>query len=189
MNRHPATNHDPARQPWRRLYRRERLAEIANTVLSWLYWVIVLLSVAAWLFFFFRPTAANAQARATADGVLTVEVFGNSAMVITPRPSADLPYKLDIYRLDGLQRVEQALNQQLPQNEADARAWMMENQQRIQRELGPQAVATANGMALMHYYGIDRIPAIVIDRKTVVYGVTDVDAAIQRAHVSMQGGS
>ena len=130
-----------------------------------------------------------ASSLAPAQGVLTVEVFANSAMPITPHAGAGLPYKLDIYRLDGLQQVEQALNQQLPQNEADAREWMMQNQQRIQRELGPQAVATANGMALMHYYGIDRIPAIVIDRKTVVYGVTDVDAAIQRAHVSMQGGS
>lgn len=50
---------------------------------------------------------------AQAQGVLTVEVFANSAMHITPVPAQGqaLPYKLSVYRLDALQRIETTLNQ------------------------------------------------------------------------------
>ena len=119
---------------------------------------------------------------AQAQGVLTVEVFANSAMHITPVPAQGqaLPYKLSVYRLDALQRIETTLNQQLPQKEADARAWLQANQARLKREVTPQAVAAANGIALAHHYKIKRLPAMVIDRKAVVYGLTDVGAAIER---------
>ena len=119
---------------------------------------------------------------AQAQGVLTVEVFANSAMHITPVPAQGqaLPYKLSVYRLDALQRIETTLNQQLPQKEADARAWLQANQARLKREVTPQAVAAANCIALAHHYKIKRLPAMVIDRKAVVYGLTDVGAAIER---------
>ena len=119
---------------------------------------------------------------AQAQCVLTVEVFANSAMHITPVPAQGqaLPYKLSVYRLDALQRIETTLNQQLPQKEADARAWLQANQARLKREVTPQAVAAANGIALAHHYKIKRLPAMVIDRKAVVYGLTDVGAAIER---------
>lgn len=118
---------------------------------------------------------------ATAAGVLTVEVFANSAMHVTPEPSANLPYQLKVYRIDGLRQVEQAINQQLPQTEAQAREWLAKNQQRLRRQYASQATAAANGVALMQRYKLSRVPAIVINRRVVVYGLTDVDAAIARA--------
>ena len=68
----------------------------------------------------FGLLAALALAGAAhAQGVLTVEVFANSAMHITPRPDQRLPYQLKVYRMDGLQQLEASLNQQLPKNEGD----------------------------------------------------------------------
>lgn len=173
--------HDPERQPWRRLYRRERLAEIANSAASWLYWLLVGLLVIGWLCIFFWPTAANAQASPATDGVLTVEVFANSAMVIKPTPSPQLPYKLNVYRIDGLHGIEQELNQQLPQSEEQARQWMFQHQDEIAERYGDRVASAARGLTLMMRYRLNRVPAIVINQRVVVYGMTDIKAAIARA--------
>lgn len=122
--------------------------------------------------------AASAQAQPARGGIVSVEVFANSAMPITPEPGARVPYTLHIYRLDALQRIEQSISAQLPQTEAEARIWLQANQARIKREVTPQAIAAARGIGLAKTYAIKRLPAIVINRKIVVYGLTDVDAAI-----------
>lgn len=124
---------------------------------------------------------SRAQAQTPAMPI-TVEVFANSAMHITPAGEArsELPYKIDVYYVDGLQMLEQSLNQELPQTEPEARQWLAENQARIQREVAPVAIAAANGMALAQHFKIKRLPAIVIDRKAVVYGLTDVTEAVER---------
>lgn len=130
---------------------------------------------------------AAALAPAQAQSVLTVEVFANSAMHVTPQPSDELPYKLTIYRLDGLQQMEQTLNQQLPQDEAQAQEWMLRHQKQIAERYRAHIISAANGMTMMMRYRLNRLPAIVIDQRTVVYGLTDVDAAIERAQQHAHG--
>ncbi|WP_284427453.1 TIGR03757 family integrating conjugative element protein [Acidovorax sp. SUPP1855] len=118
-------------------------------------------------------------------GVTQVEVFANSAMLVTPQRSDR--FKLDIYRLDAMARVQQSINQGLPQNEADARAWLAANEARIRRQVQPVVANAANGITLAMHYRIDRLPAIVVNRQTVVFGMTDVNAALaafQRARSS-----
>ena len=135
--------------------------------------------------------APGAQAQQQKDAptvaVSAVEVFANSAMPITPKGGKGLPYRVDIYRMDALQQIERQLSQGLPQTEAEAMAWLRANEARIRRSVQAQAVQAANGVALAHYYRIDRLPAIVIDRKAVVYGVTDVEAAVRRYLQTQQG--
>ena len=109
-------------------------------------------------------------------GITTVEVFANSAMLITPRQSAN--YRLKIYRLDGLQRIDTQINQGLPQNEAGARAWLAQNQAALRRKYEPQILDAAQGLVLAQRYKIDRLPCIVINQRSVVFGLTDVDQAI-----------
>ena len=48
------------------------------------------------------PSVGQAQQA----GVLTVEVFANSAMHITPAQTSGLPFKMDLYRLDAMQNAE-----------------------------------------------------------------------------------
>lgn len=135
-------------------------------------------------------TAAVAQpvpaSRTPAPGITTVEVFANSAMVITPTTSAQ--YRLVIYRMDVLEQYKAWINQQIPRGgEQPARAWIAANQDRIKRQVRPAAAAAANAVNLAHYYRLDRLPAIVINRQAVVYGVTDVDEALQRYRASRGG--
>lgn len=123
-------------------------------------------------------TAANPYA-----GIVTVEVFANSAMVITPTHSEK--YKLAVYRMDAMEILRQRINQQIPRGgEGPARAWLIANADRVKREFQPVAAQAANAMNLSHYYRLDRLPAVVINRKAVVYGVTDVEAAVQRYQTS-----
>ena len=109
-------------------------------------------------------------------GVATVEVFANMAMTINSEPSNH--YKLNIYRLDAMQGIEAIVNRGLPQNEADATVWIKNNEQRLKREIQPMVASAANGMALARKYDIDRIPAMVVNQRYVVFGYTSVDDAL-----------
>ena len=125
--------------------------------------------------------AGASRAQTAPAGVLTVEVFANSAMLVTPEPSASLPYQLKVYRLDAMRNIEAAINQQLPQTEAEAQQWIAANEARIRRQVQPQVESAAQGLTLAANYRLSRIPAIVINRKTVVYGITDVQQALELA--------
>lgn len=109
-------------------------------------------------------------------GITTVEVFANSAMRITPQQSAY--YRLQIYRLDGMQRIDTQLNQGLPKSQEAALAYMRQNYAAIKRKYEPQILEAAQGLQLAQRYKIDRLPAIVINQRSVVFGVADVDQAI-----------
>jgi integrating conjugative element protein (TIGR03757 family) len=120
--------------------------------------------------------ALPALAQDLYQGITKVEVFANSAMVITPI-QADR-YQLVIYRLDALKNVEAAINQNIPKTEAAARAYFAANQAEIRMQITPSVLNGANGIALARHYKLERIPAIVVDGASVIYGVTNVDQAI-----------
>lgn len=123
--------------------------------------------------------AAQASSAVNGQGVITVEVFVNSAMRVTPAPTGHESYRLIVHRMDRLQQVRQHINRQIPRGgEQVARQWIAANQARIQREVQPAAVAAANAISMANYYRLDRLPAIVINRQTVVYGFTDVEQAL-----------
>ena len=124
------------------------------------------------------------------QAVTTVEVFANSAMHVSPSTSEalPLPYQLNIYRVDGMQNLEAQINQVLPQDEEQAKAWVAANQAKLQKQLRPAAQNTAAGITLAMRYRLQRIPAIVINRQTVVYGITDVNEAIALAQAHQQAG-
>ena len=142
--------------------------------LARVHFVIALFGLAA--------AAAQAQDR-TQDrmgdlyaGIKTVEVFANMAMQVTPAQSSR--YQLAIYRLDAMQNVEALVNKGLPQTEAAAQRWITENEPRLRRQLQPMIASAVNGMSLAHRYQVDRLPAIVINRRYVVYGYAEVDQAL-----------
>ena len=86
------------------------------------------------------PSVGQAQQA----GVLTVEVFANSAMHITPAQTSGLPFKMDLYRLDAMQNAEHQINQVLPKTEAEAMAWIKANEARLRKQLQPAVVNSAN---------------------------------------------
>lgn len=111
-------------------------------------------------------------------GVTTVEVFANSAMVITP-PQAP-PFQLKVYRLDSISRVQGMLNQGLPKTETEARAYMAKNQATIRRQIEPVILESSQGLMLAQKYRLEKIPAIVVNQRTVVFGETNVDRALMQ---------
>ena len=124
---------------------------------------------------------------APAGVVSTVEVFVNSAMAVSA-PPAPLAFQLTVHRMDQLDMVTQAIDQQIPRGgEAEARRWVAANEARIKRQVQPAAIATANAISLANHYRLDRLPAVVINKRTVVYGVTDVGVAMQHFRASRGG--
>lgn len=129
---------------------------------------------------------ARAQMLNPFAGITSVEVFCNSAMLI--EPISNPPFSQAIYRMDALERLRQAINRRIPTGgEQPARQWLLANQAKLKRLLAPVATSVANAINRAHYYRIDRLPAIVINRKSVVYGVTDVADAITRYQAHVQG--
>ena len=118
-------------------------------------------------------TPALAQHKAS---VMTVEVFANSAThVQAPQGS---PYLVRIYRLDAMQNVADQLSSHLPNNEADARAYMLQQEGQIRRRYKDQITNAANGMSLAIHYRLDRLPAVVINQNAVIYGEPDIGRAV-----------
>jgi len=132
--------------------------------------------LAPWALFAVALATSPARAQDLYHGITKVEVFANSAMVITPIQAEQ--YQLVIYRLDALKNVEAAINRNIPKTEAAARAYFAANQAEIKRQITPAVLNGANGIAMARHYKLDRIPAIVVDGVSVIYGVTNVDQAI-----------
>lgn len=129
-------------------------------------------------------TSAPAAAQAASIAVRSVEVFVNSAMVVA-LPSAPQGYQITVHRMDQLDIATKTVDQMIPRGgEAEARRWLKNNEARVKREVMPAAIATANAINRANYYRLDRIPAVVINNKTVVYGVTDVSLALQHFQAS-----
>lgn len=137
-------------------------------------------SLAAWLLALIvgaaGPQAVQAQTR--------VEVFANSAMVIENAGDAV------IYRLDGLQMLEAELSQGLPGDPVAAERMARARMRQMGSALHSRTRNAAQGLMLAHQYGVDRMPAMVIDGKSIVYGLTDVQQALRvHAAQSRQGGA
>ncbi|MBC3247105.1 TIGR03757 family integrating conjugative element protein [Pseudomonas fluorescens] len=89
------------------------------------------------------------------------------------------PTGVRIIRLDDQQRLEELLSQQLPNDQRQAEAT-------IQRYLATPAgkrlqsdlVQAQQGITDAWSVGVEKIPAVVVDRRYVVYGEADVAKAI-----------
>ena len=109
-------------------------------------------------------------------GVMTVEVFANTAMPVTPTTSPH--YALSIYRLDAMSNLDAQMNEGMPQDEAEARLWVANNEARLRQMIQPMVASAVNGLARAQRYQIDRLPAVVINQRYVVFGYVDVDQAL-----------
>lgn len=111
-------------------------------------------------------------------GIHQVEVFANATMVITSPAGASFPVR--IYRVDGIAQAEAMANQGLPQNPQDAQRHLAARGAEIRRRVEPLVRNALQGLQLAQKYQLDRMPAIVINRQSVVFGLTDVGEALHR---------
>lgn len=106
------------------------------------------------------------------DNFSSIEVFTDSRTPIrNNHPSTT------VYRVDRIDRFQQALSKDLPPDPETAKQAALHRFQRMDTQISSDLENAAKGLVQAMQYGIDRYPAIVFDGKAVVYGVTDVKAA------------
>jgi len=88
-------------------------------------------------------------------------------------------YAVTVYEIDGLQFIERKLSHDLPTDHGQSRHLAMQRLQRLEEPEIQRMRAAAMGLSKAMQYGIDRTPAVVFDGEAVVYGVTDVSAAVE----------
>lgn len=113
---------------------------------------------------------------------VAVEIFTNASIAFTGLSSGT-----KVYQLDGLLQLEAELSQGLPGNEAEAMRIAQDRLRRMAPQLQQRAANTSEGLTQAARYGIDRLPAIVINGESVIYGITDVPSAIQMYRTSAKG--
>jgi integrating conjugative element protein (TIGR03757 family) len=101
-----------------------------------------------------------------------IEVFTVSGLPVSAPPG------VSVYPLDALRKIEAELSAGLPSDPDQA---MRVAQQRIQERalaFKDQVTAAGIGAGLALRYGIERVPAIVFDGRSVVYGEVSVERAL-----------
>ncbi len=83
-----------------------------------------------------------------------------------------------LYPLDGIQRIEAKLSKGLRADPEDSKRRVMERMALLDEQDRMHMRRSAIGLAKAMQYGIDRVPAIVFDGQAVVYGITDLQAAL-----------
>lgn len=119
------------------------------------------------------------QAQTEADaakyqGITHIDVFANSAMHVEPGFAPEFAI-VQIYRVDGMSLVEQEINIQLPPNEAEAMEFMRDYDAQFRAKYQERIDNAARGLSQAIGHKLTRIPAVVINQRFVVYGVTDLD--------------
>jgi integrating conjugative element protein (TIGR03757 family) len=145
----------------------------SNRFVSWGSLVLVILA----------GNVVNA-AELTAATPRVIEVFTSSDLSITGgavtnsapgRPTSDL----QIYNLDGIQSIETKLSIGLTADPEQSKRVVLQRFQQLHDDDRAQMQYAAMGLAKAVQYGIDRYPAIVFDGQVVVYGLTDLEVALQ----------
>ena len=126
---------------------------------------------------FSRVYATSSQQK-----TLSVEVFTTTDQIIqweSEEINRALRQKFDlqVYELDRIQLVEEALSIHLPLIPKQAKQIALQRIQQLDEQTMPGIQNAAIGLAKAMQYSVDRYPAIVFDGKVVVYGLTDLRAA------------
>ena len=127
--------------------------------------------------------AAESTIARTASGVLpsSVEVF-TTQNELPPRRQSQEQAEIRVFVLDGIQQLETTLSHSLPADRAMAQRDVVNRLQRLDGEWQKSVKASAEALMRAQELGVQRYPAIVFNERWVVYGLTDLDAAIVHYH-------
>jgi integrating conjugative element protein (TIGR03757 family) len=92
----------------------------------------------------------------------------------------NVPPATTIYELDAGLHIEDAMSVDLPPNTREAEQILRARMQSVEwRAMEAKLTRSAEGLAKAKALGVTKIPAVVVDDRYVVYGVTDVTQALQ----------
>lgn len=104
-----------------------------------------------------------------------IEVFTDRDFPVTAQGQLNV----DIYRLDTPGHIEQALSTGLPADPITAKRLATERVRKLASSQPKDLKQAFEGLIKARQYRLDRLPAIVFDGgRAVVYGVTDLEAAL-----------
>jgi integrating conjugative element protein (TIGR03757 family) len=114
---------------------------------------------------------------------LVVEVFTSDQHALigadTAAPDSNSrQLAIVVYKINAIQSIERDLSANLPAEPQQSKQIVLYRIQGLGEQTRSRMQAAAMGLAKAMQYGIDRYPAIVFDRQVVVYGVTDLKAAL-----------
>ena len=108
-----------------------------------------------------------------------IEVFTSSKYPITKLAGSNLQEsEITVYEIDGIQSVERELSLNLPADPQQSKQVALQLIQNMDDQARARIQRSAIGLAKAMQYGIDRYPAIVFDGQAVIYGITDLQAAL-----------
>jgi integrating conjugative element protein (TIGR03757 family) len=114
-----------------------------------------------------------------------VEIFTGSDEAPTNCQEVSVSLKeteIRLYWLDGIHRLEAELSQHLPADAQSAERAVLERLQQLDKDRRDRVAESAQALSRALELGIDRYPAIVIDGQWVLYGLTDLSAAVYLYH-------
>ena len=124
---------------------------------------------------------ATATLLVTVNGVVSaddkplVEVFSTSDVSIITGPEVD---RVEIYNVDGIRRFEEEISRGLSRDANTARQQAIDRVTQLDEDQKQQVQRAATGLSKAMQYEIDRTPAILFDGEAVIYGLTDLDVAL-----------
>ena len=124
---------------------------------------------------------------------LSVEVFTTTDRQVrwaleAETKAAHQHIDLQVYELNRIQLVETELSNDLPTDSNQSKQITLQRIQRLDKRAMAAVQNAAVGLTKAMQYGVDRYPAIVFDSRVVVYGLTDLRAALDH-YQSWQAGN
>jgi integrating conjugative element protein (TIGR03757 family) len=109
----------------------------------------------------------------------SIEVFTSAKYPIANLAGSNVQgSEITVYEIDGIQSVERDLSLNLPVDPQQSKQFVLQRIQDMDNQARARMQRSAIGLAKAMQYGISRYPAIVFDGQAVVYGVTDLKAAL-----------
>ena len=84
-----------------------------------------------------------------------------------------------VHKLDAIKQLEGKLSQGLSADPDKAKRLVLRKLQQLGKETRSQLELSARSLAKAVQYGIEKYPAIVFDGEFVVYGLSDLSAALR----------
>lgn len=125
---------------------------------------------------------ATVQAQRESPAIARVTIFATSATALTVPEHR--PFALEVFRTDELELAQKALlapagvGSNDKETEALQASYLREKGKATLHQLAPLVSRHYQGEQLARRYGVNRLPAIVINDSRVIYDVTDVERAI-----------
>ncbi|MFC1560499.1 TIGR03757 family integrating conjugative element protein [Pseudomonadota bacterium] len=129
----------------------------------------------------FADTTFAGQAGALPPLVVEVFISDKHAIIGTDIAAPDSNSRqlaIVVYKINAIQSIERDLSANLPAELQQSKQIVLHRIQGLDEQTRSRMQAAAMGLAKAMQYGIDRYPAIVFDRQAVIYGVTDLKAAL-----------